>query len=157
MNVYFFKVPSILSSVSPSKPVCFSPSEPTLTQIPGNTRPGLAGASSDKLGDLVSRAGLSQQGTGGSTVPLNNRNTKEFLDAKLNPAPLHNNSLTVGDVKESFPDGKTASRTSIGTLPAATSSKVEVTSPQRQILEIPQSSSQKEGLCHKSLDPSEPR
>lgn len=144
--------------------MCFALSKPTLTQIPGNTRPGLTGASSDKLNDSVSRADISQQGTGGSTVPLNNRNTKDLMDAKLHPAPLHNNSLIVGDVKESFPeimgssqDGKAASRTSIGTLPAATSSKVEVTSPQHQILEIPQSSSQKEGLCHKSLDPSEPR
>lgn len=143
----------------------FSPSKPTLTQIPGNTRPGLTGVSSDKRDVPGLQTSLSQQGTtNGNTAPLNNGNAKEFTDAKLKPAPLHNNSLTVGVAKESFPeirgssqDGKTVSRTSIGNRPAATSSKVEVSTPQHQIVEIPQSSSQKEGSCQESLDPSEPR
>lgn len=162
---FIFKDSGILhvSSVSPTKPMHFSPSKPTLTEIPGNTRPGLDVPLSEKLDGSGLRANASKQVTN-KTVPLNNGSDTVYNDAKLKPAPLHNSSLTLSNVKESFPGilsssqaGKPAARTSSGTLPAATSSKVPVISPHRQLVEIPQTSRQNEGLSYKSKEPNEPR
>lgn len=155
----------MLSSVSPSKSVQVSPSKPTPVRVPGNTRPGLIGALSDKLDVSGLQSSLSQTGANGRTVTVNSGNTVGFMDTTLKPAPPYNNSLTLGDtVGETFPKILSSSqaeeavlRTSGRTAPAATSSKIEVSLPQRQIVEIPQSSSHKEGVPHKSLEPAEPR
>lgn len=141
-----------------------SPSKPTLTETPGNTRPGTTGAASEKRDVTGLRASLSQQVEHG-TVPLNNGNTRKFQDTKLKSAPLHNTSLTLSNTRESFsdkldssPDGKTVTRTMTESFPVATSSKVQVTSPPRgQVVEIPQSSCLKQGLPYRSMEPSEPR
>ena len=163
MFVSVLKDSSILhvSSVSPPKPVNVSPSKPTLTKIPGNTRPGLDVPLSEKLDVSGLQANASEQ-VADRTFPLNDRTTTEYKDAKLRPTQLHKSSFTLSDARESFPgilrpsqDGKPVVRTSSETFPAATSSKV--TSPHHQLVEIPQTSVQKEGLSCKSKEPSQPR
>lgn len=137
--VFIFKESSLLHvpPVSPPKPIHLSPSKPTLTEIPGNTRPGL-------------------------DVPLSEKLDASGLQGNV-PEQVANKTLPLSDAKESFPgilgssqDGKPMLRTSSGTLPAATSSKEQVIPPHHQLAEIPQTSVQKEGLSHKPKEPSQP-
>ena len=160
---FIFKDSSLLhaSSVSPFKPVHISPPKTTLTEIPGNTRRGSDVPLSEKLDASGSRANASEP-VANETFPLNNRTTTECKDAKFRPAQLHSSSLTLSDARESFPgilrpsqDGKPVVRTSSGTLPTAT--PLQVISPHRQLVEIAQTSVQKEGLSYKSKEPSQPR
>jgi len=132
-----------------------------MTEIPGNTRPGLDVPLSEKLDASGSGANASAP-VANKTYPLNNRTTTACKDVKLKPPQLHSSSLTSCDARESFPrilgssqDGKPVVRTGSGTLPTAMPSKI--ISPHRQLVEIPQTSVQKEGLSYNSKEPSEPR
>jgi len=148
-------------SASPPKPVHISRSKSATTEIPGNTRPGLDVPLREKIDASGSGTNVSEP-VAKKTFPLNNRSNTECKDAKLKPAQLHSSSLTFRDARESLPgilgssqDGNPAVRTSSGTLRTAMPSKV--ISPHRQLVEIAQTSVQKEGLSYNSKEPSEPR
>ena len=160
---FIFKDSSLLhvSSVSSPKPVHISPPKPTLTEIPGNTGPGLDVPLSEKFDASGLRAHVSEP-LANKTFPLNNRTTTECKDAKSKPVQLHSSSLTLSDARESFPgflgpsqDSEPVVRTSSGTLPTATPSKAM--SPHRQFVRIPQTSVQIEGLSYNSKEASRPR
>lgn len=156
--VFIFKDSSLLhvSSVSSPKPIHISPPKPTLTEIPGNTRPGLDVLLSEKFDASGLRANVSEP-VAHKTFPLNDRTTTECKDAKSKPVQLYSS-----DVRESFPGilgpsqgGKPVVRTSSGTLPTAMPSKAM--SPHRQVVGIPQTLVQKEGLSYNFKEQKEPR